>query len=306
MNRIRDPFCRFCNSSPSDQSVLAEKVYGSINEHKFYHCSKCDLVYLWPVPSEREEQEFYANEFEKFMGKRSGHDCDWSGPEKHILSNRDNVKRRWEFLERYLAPGKNLLEIGCSSGFMMDAFKEAGLSVCGIEPSCGFSDFLRERGHEFYSSLDELKNKKLNKKFDIIVHFFVLEHIRDTTSFIKEQLDLLKSEGIIIAEVPCVNDPLTSLYNIPAFEEFYWSIAHHYYFSPKSISNILDKIECKYELLPEQRYDLSNHLMWMQEGKPGGQGYYNNIFSKETIENYKNDLKNNWICDTFFLYMWKI
>jgi len=118
-------------------------------------------------------------------------------------------------------------------------------------------------------------------------------------------LNLLKEDGIIIAEVPCVNDPLTSIYNIPEFEKFYWSIAHHYYFSPKSISYILNQIDCKYKLVPEQRYDLSNHIFWMQYGKPGGQGKYNHIFSKETIDYYKKDLKNNWNCDTFFLYIWK-
>ena len=297
--------CRFCRSSSKYQTVRANSVYGGKKEHKFYHCSKCDLVYLWPILSEEEEKKFYANEFEKFMEKRSGQDRDWSRPENHIRSNQDNVRRRMKFLEGYLVPGKSILEIGCSSGFMMDAFKKAGLSVSGIEPSGGFSNFLNERGHEFYYSLDELKRKKSDKTFDIIVHFFVLEHIRDTTSFIKEQLDLLKSDGIIIAEVPCVNDPLTSLYDIPAFEKFYWSIAHHYYFSPKSISNVLDKIKCKYELLPRQRYDLSNHLVWMQEGVPGGQGKYNHVFSEKTFNSYRQDLIDRWICDTFFLYIWK-
>ena len=114
--------------------------------------------------------------------------------------------------------------------------------------------------------------------------------ISDTKKFITDQLAMLKSGGFIIAEVPCVNDPLTSLYKIPAFEKFYWSIAHHYYFSPKSISNILDTLNCSYEIIPEQRYDLSNHIVWLNDGKPGGQGYYNDTFSKELLNKYKNDL----------------
>ncbi len=299
------PKCRFCNASPDYQSLRVEKVYGGDKNYKFYHCQRCDLVYLWPLPSKQKEDEFYANEFEKFMGKRSNQYCNKTGQYAHISANQDNVKRRLKFLERYLSPGKSILEIGCSSGFMMDVFKDTGLNTVGIEPSRLFSDFLREKGYEIYYSLDELKTKKSDQKFDLIVHFFVLEHIRDTVSFIKEQLSLLKSDGLIIAEVPCVNEPLVSIYNIPAFEEFYWSIAHHYYFSKKAISNILDTIECKYELLPEQRYDLSNHLIWMQKGRPGGQGYYNNIFSEETINSYKKDLISNWICDTFFLFISK-
>ena len=57
--------------------------------------------------------------------------------------------------------------------------------------------------------------------------------------------------------------------------------------------------------MPEQRYDLSNHLVWMQKGIPGGQDYYNNIFSQSTLELYRNDLIKSWNCDTFFLFIYK-
>jgi len=192
-----------------------------------------------------------------------------------------------------------------SSGFMLDAFRGRGMDCVGIEPSQVFLEFLKQRGHIAFSSLAQLKQNMPGKKFDLIVHFFVLEHIRDTRGFIQEQLDMLKSDGKIISEVPCVNDPLTSIYTIPAFEKFYWSIAHHYYFSPESLSVILDGLNCSYEFIPEQRYDISNHLVWLMGGKPGGQGRFNHIFSEGTVKGYAEDLKKSWNCDTFFLYITK-
>jgi hypothetical protein len=174
------------------------------------------------------------------------------------------------------------------------------LKTVGIEPSGGFTNYLKEMGHEVYNSMDELRSL-CKMKFDIVISFFVLEHIRDTKIFLLDQLKLIKENGIVIAEVPCVNDPLTSLYDILAFEDFYWSIAHHYYFCPKSISIVLDQLNCVYEIIPEQRYDLSNHLIWMQKGKPGGQGHYSDIISEVTNNNYLEDLKSSWNCDTFFL-----
>ena len=81
-----------------------------------------------------------------------------------------------------------------------------------------------------YSSIEKLK-KNTNKKFDLIIHFFVLEHIADPIKFIKSLLPLLEKKGQIIFEIPNVADPLHTLYNISAFERFYWSIAHHWYFS---------------------------------------------------------------------------
>ena len=106
-------------------------------------------------------------------------------------------------------------------------------------------------------------------------------------------------------EVPSATDPLTSLYNIPAFEKFYWSIAHHYYYRPKTIKYILDKLGYKFKILPEQRYDLSNHVRWMTEGKPGGQGMLNHVFSQKACLAYMNDLKATWNCDTMFVYIQK-
>ena len=297
------PRCRICDADPKCQRVRASKVFGGRKEHNFWQCGECDGVYLFPIPSEDEEHYFYVQEFEKYMAKRSG-DQGWTEPLAHIQANQHNVKRRWVFLEPHFRPGQDILEIGCSSGFMLNAFSDYGLNCVGVEPSGVFSDFLRANDYEVYHSLEELQDKS-TKQFDLIVHFFVLEHVRDPYSFFNQSFDLLKKRGKIIAEVPCVNDALTSLYRIPAFEEFYWSIAHHYYYSPKSLSYVLDKLGLNYEFSPEQRYDLSNHIVWMTEGKPGGQDRYSHIFSTDLIEKYKNDLKANWICDTIFLYVYK-
>jgi SAM-dependent methyltransferase len=292
------PRCRICDADESFQSIQADFVFGGKEEHNFWKCSQCEVVYLFPIPTIEEDALFYRQEFEKFMSSRSGTERDWSSAVAHIETNQDQVKRRWNFLKEDLQEGKELLEIGCSSGFMMDAFRNAGLNCTGVEPSGEFIEFLVQNGHDSYKSLEELKQKKPNKKFDLIVHFFVFEHIRDPFEFLKIQLALLKPGGRIIAEIPCSSDPLTSIYNIPAFEKFYWSIAHHYYYNPKSMSFVLDKLDCHYQLIPEQRYDLSNHITWMTDHKPGGQGRFQDVFSENLIDRYKEDLKINWLCDT--------
>jgi 2-polyprenyl-3-methyl-5-hydroxy-6-metoxy-1,4-benzoquinol methylase len=297
--------CRICEAGNEQQILRAEHVFGSDNDHKFWQCQQCDLVYLYPIPSQEDEDKFYAQEFEKFMEDRSANDRDWSGPEAHIASNLDNVKRRWEFLKEYIQEGQEVLEIGCSSGFMMDGLKAKGIDVVGIEPSGGFGEFLESRGHEHYSSIDNLIKHSPERKFDMVMHFFVLEHIRDTKAFLESQLALLIPGGWIVAEVPNVNDPLTSLFKIPAFEKFYWSIAHHYYFNPKSLTPVLESLDCNFHFVNEQRYDLSNHITWLQDGRPGGQGRFNHIFSEKTLSSFKDDLIKSGLCDTFFLYIQK-
>jgi len=297
--------CKICGCGNEFQSVRADFVYGGTEIHKFYECSKCDAIYLNPTLSDEEEAFFYKKEFEKFMSSRAGNDYDWTNAQKHIDSNKENVSRRWKFMADYAKPGMKLLEIGCSTGFMLDHFKEKGLKVKGIELSDEFVPFLKDRGYEIFLSLEDLIQENPQQKFDIITHYFVFEHIRHPFDFLETSYQLLNKGGWIIMEVPSATDPLTSLYNIPAFEKFYWSIAHHYYYRPKTIKYILDKLGYKFKISPEQRYDLSNHVKWMTEGKPGGRGMLNHVFSEQTCLEYMNDLKATWNCDTMFVYIQK-
>jgi SAM-dependent methyltransferase len=296
--------CRICHSD-GQQTLRAAHVFGGKEEHKFWECGHCGAIYLFPYLSQEEEKYFYKKEFEKFMSGRVGDHRDWSNAEKHIQTNQDQVKRRWKFLQKHINRGKTLLEIGCSSGFMLDEFRAHGLTTIGIEPSGDFSEFLQEKGHRTYESLDLLTKDKKNIKFDIICHFFVFEHIAEPFEFLTTTYKMLNEGGVIIAEIPSATDPLTSLYTIPAFENFYWSIAHHYYYTPKSLGYILDILGYRYELIPEQRYDLSNHMTWMMEGKPGGQNRYNDVFSQQTVDSYREDLIQRWLCDTIILKIYK-
>jgi SAM-dependent methyltransferase len=295
------PKCRICQSDESNQHVRAPHVFGGEGTHQFWECDDCSAIYLNPIPSMEDEKRFYVQEFEKFMSTRVGDHRDWSNAEIHKKTNQDQVKRRMPFLQEHVQKGMDLLEIGCSSGFMLDAFRDTGVNCVGVEPSGEFSEFLEQSGHSVVCDMSELTNQK----FDVITHFFVFEHIRDPYKFLKDSYELLKDGGVMICEIPCANDPLTSMYDIEAFEKFYWSIAHHYYYSPQSLSYVLDQLGYRYELVPEQRYDLSNHMTWMLDGKPGGQGRFTGHFGEDVLTAYRKQLIDTWQCDTIFFYVWK-
>ena len=67
----------------------------------------------------KEEQKFYKQEFEKFMSSRAGEDSGWLNATKHIQANYPTFKRRYNFLKKHLKRKRKILEIGCSSGFML-------------------------------------------------------------------------------------------------------------------------------------------------------------------------------------------
>ncbi len=295
------PVCRICGDVEARQFVRASSVFGGRKEHNFWQCEACEAIYLHPVLTPEEEKHFYRQEFEGFMSTRVGDHRDWSNAEKHKSSNQDQVRRRLPFLRDYLKPGIDLLEIGCSSGFMLDAFSALGVNCTGVEPSGEFSEYLEQSGYSIYDDVHAITGKK----FDVITHFFVFEHIGDPFSFLQKNFQLLNDGGVIVAEIPSADDPLTSVYDIEAFEQFYWSIAHHYYYNHKSLAYVMDKLGYRYEIVPEQRYDLSNHMTWMMEGRPGGQGRYAELFGDELVAKYQQRLIDKRVCDTLFLYIWK-
>jgi len=291
--------CPLCNAGRESQSVVTSHVYGRKgNDHAFFYCNSCDVRYQFPTLSSDEEANFYAAEFEGFMACRSGENGGWHKAEEHIISNEMTRQRRMKYLIRHLTAGSSLLEIGCSSGFMLFPFAKQGYVCTGIEPSGVFSEFVKSKGLTVYDSLTQVEVSALQSEFDFILHFFVLEHIADPLAFLQTQVSLLKSGGKIIFEIPNAADPLYSVYDVPAFERFYWSVAHPWYFSENSLHYLLQQLKQPYEILRDQRYDLSNHMVWARDGKPGGIGRFTDTLGLEMEESYKKALIRSGRCDT--------
>ena len=292
--------CPLCKASSNMQSVVTPHVYGNDTKtcRAFFHCESCDVRYQYPPLSPEEESKFYASEFESFMSGRSGSSGGWERVDHHILSNEPTRLRRMEYINPYLSDNDSILEIGCSSGFMLFPLKKQGFNCIGIEPSGIFSEFVNSNGIDVYDSLDDLSQKKSDDLFDLILHFFVLEHISNPLGFLKKQIKLLKPEGKLIFEIPNAADPLYTIYDVPEFEKFYWSIAHPWYFSKSSLEYLLNRLDLPYEISLAQRYDLSNHMIWARDGKPGGMGKFSHIFGEEFEEEYKKTLISSGNCDT--------
>jgi SAM-dependent methyltransferase len=291
--------CPLCLAGAARQEVVTAHVYGArTSERAFFHCTSCDVRYQYPGLTPEQEARFYAAEFEGFMASRAGTAGGWSKVEDHIRANEANRARRMRYIERHLHEAMDVLEVGCSSGFMLFPLIGAGHRCVGVEPSGAFSQYLRDRNVAVYSSVAELPSELTARRFDLVMHFFVLEHIAQPQAFLESQLALLKPGATIVFEVPNAADPLYSLYDIPAFERFYWSIAHPWYFSEASLRYLLERLGRRYEILRDQRYDLSNHMVWARDGRPGGMGRFTASLGSEVEEAYKQGLIRAGKCDT--------
>lgn len=231
------------------------------------------------------------------MADRSG-DETWSDPGTQFKTMQGReVPLRLPWLRERVRPGDRVLEIGSSSGFTLDVLRQWGCDVTGLELDPDYAAYAREQGIPTFGSWRELEEADPDP-YDVVVHYYVLEHVTQPAEFLRDCMRWRRDDGTMIFEVPNANDPLTAFYDIPAFEQFYWWRAHHWYYTPRSLGRVLDDVGRPYELHPGQRYDLSNHIHWLMTGKPGGRGKYSHLFSAETERAYAEDLKRAWLCDT--------
>ena len=161
--------CPLCGAEREKQKVVTSHVYGDkLNSRAFYHCPNCDVRYLHPSLTPEEEAEFYAAEFEGFMAGRSGASGGWQGAENHVLANEPTRIRRNKYLAPYIFEGASVLEVGCSSGFMLFPLIKEGHICIGIEPSGLFSEYVKNQGVVVYPSLKCLAEKGITISLHIL------------------------------------------------------------------------------------------------------------------------------------------
>jgi SAM-dependent methyltransferase len=291
--------CALCGASAERQSVVVPRVYGDDTGRAVFSCGACDVRYLHPGLTPAEEERLYASEFESFMVDRSGAGAGWEGPQRHIAANESQRRRRMGHLDGLIRPASRILEIGCGSGFMLYPLLAVGHTCVAIEPSGIFSQYVRDRGIPCYRSLDEMRaHGGTNDGFDLVLHYYVMEHLADPVAFLQAQLSLLKPGGRIVFEVPNANDALTTLYGIPAYERFIWVVSHRWYFTEKSLAATIARAGGRGEVRLDQRYDLSNHLVWARDGRPGGMGRFTEVLGQELEDHYRQALIRARRCDT--------
>lgn len=285
MNKTAEcPLCREANYKLCKQGVRhAEDV-------DVHECLGCGLVYLWPQPSDERLAAFYTNEY------RNVYD-DPTPAERHG-TDMPEASQRVDRLKPILSQRARVLEIGSGSCAFLKSISAHVGEVVGVEPDQATRAwFSTVSAIHVYHDLDEVP---VAGGFDFIVLFHVLEHLSDPVSFLKQLEGRLNVGGRIVVEVPNVDDALMSLYGVEAFTEFYFSIAHLTYFSPKT----LHRCACEAGLIGEvtgvQRYDLSNHIHWALSNAPGGQEMYSAVIKDDTNQSYARDLAANGKSDTLW------
>jgi len=108
--------------------------------------------------------------------------------------------KRFSIIKRFSKSRGKVLDIGASTGVMLDIFKSEGWKTWGVEPSKSASA-VKDKGHKLIKDIFE--RAKLPKNyFDVVVLNHTLEHMDDPLFVLKKVYELLKKEGIVFIDVP--------------------------------------------------------------------------------------------------------
>ena len=157
----------------------------------------------------------------------------WAGADHPI----DDMSRGWtaSVLRRHLVdPRSILLEVGCSSGFLITALKAQWPSAMLMG-----SDFLREPLERLAArepgvpllQFDLVRCPLPDASIDAVVMLNVLEHIEDDRRAVDQTVRILKPGGLLIVEVPAG----PRLYD--AYDEY---LQHQRRYTARSLASLLE------------------------------------------------------------------
>ena len=207
------------------------------NGEKVVECCNCGMVHLSPRMTLSELEKFYSqNQFsEKFRGSAT--------PNESIMAAREQrALKKMALIENYLAfvPEGSVLEIGCSSGYLLRNLRNKGYNVYGVDPSDGFVQYASDNYKlDVVSGMypDAVPNEWGNS-FAVIIALHVLEHTDDPAYILGSVLGMLAKGGLLMLEVPDVNRAVSVRKYL---HKDYFQKSHVWDFSASTIKILLEK-----------------------------------------------------------------
>jgi len=172
--------CRLCGSN--DYRRLITKL-----GYDVVRCRRCGLVFVWPQPT--------AEELEALYSSGAYH------AEIDEAERRRYAERRLDEIERLVPPLGRLLDVGCSRGYLLEAARERGWQVAGVEINRRSVEVARSRGLEVHrGTLADAPFPP--ESFDVVTAFDVIEHLRSPRAFLARVHRLLRPDGFLVLTTP--------------------------------------------------------------------------------------------------------
>jgi 2-polyprenyl-3-methyl-5-hydroxy-6-metoxy-1,4-benzoquinol methylase len=187
-------------------------------------CSDCSFHFTQPRPN----AEFLSDYYDKISSVRFFKQTDDDSIKE--------VQKLIRLVNKYHSKAKKVLELGCSTGYLLNGLKLCGYDVVGTDLSTSASK-LAEVWYGVDVYVDEFPPESFVGQFDVVIINHVIEHVINPKAFIHKAVEYLNSGGLLLIETPNINSA-----GIRLFKGHYPVICppgHLNFFSPETISKTL-------------------------------------------------------------------
>ncbi|MDA8171766.1 MAG: class I SAM-dependent methyltransferase [Nitrospiraceae bacterium] len=209
---------------------------------------------LDPIPDESYISDFYQNRYYALIQKGG------RAPLLRKLMSGGTVaakERQWlcstlyadilAVLERQELAPKQLIDVGCGTGDLIDLMNRSGWESIGLELAIDSAEIAREKGLRVYNlGIEEFLSKKPEcvSSFSAVTLLNVLEHVPSPVELLISAKKLLANSGILVINVPNdFNELQLSARGINKKDPWWIAIPDHInYFSFDTLGSFLDQM----------------------------------------------------------------
>jgi 2-polyprenyl-3-methyl-5-hydroxy-6-metoxy-1,4-benzoquinol methylase len=223
---------------------------------RLVRCSACDLVYVNPTFDEAHYKKVYRSAEYQDIVRDLG-----------IRSHQYRVERfgreRVDIMAAHLRMATpRVLDIGCSTGFVVEAARDRGWQAVGLDLNPSAIEYGRSRGLDVRNvALEDAELAPAS--FDAVSLFDVLEHLLDPVRTLRASIDLLKPGGIVFLYVPNYDSASRLLMGKDA--HFIWPTHHLNYYTPTTMRDLLRREGLETEYLATEGLDIVDYLWYRRE-----------------------------------------
>jgi SAM-dependent methyltransferase len=216
---------------------------------RYWQCVHCGHAWLQPAPGSEELTAYYNTAY------TVPRDLYVAGVTREYPALRALLQRHG------IKPGR-MLELGCSYGAMLDAFRRDGWDVEGIELDARAVEVARSHyGLRVHQGQISEVSALLVGDYDLIALYHVLEHVADPRAFVSDLAGLCKPGGAVLVKTPNARSFLARA--LGGWWEWFAAPEHLQLFSPLSLCRLLEDKGLTIELMVSRRGDANGTLFEM-------------------------------------------
>lgn len=223
--------CKICNNRNCSVVFQLENTYEIIK------CNSCTVQFLHPQLNDKELEKLYSENYYKSWGIK--------GEEENDITKQMKIATfdlRLNLITQFVTKGK-ILDVGCATGYFLEAAKKRNFTPYGIDFSEYSSSIAKKKFgvNNVFTGILETCNFE-SQQFDVIAMSDLIEHVRVPQKTISKASELLKDDGIIMIMTPNTDSFLNKLM---AKRWTHYKLEHFFYFNRQSIEIVANQAGLK-------------------------------------------------------------